>query len=123
VLLSSGRTSRRSGAGVVQGMVSDLTKCWLKYRLKLAKTMNPDMSFYYTTLRVTLLISTNLFKHPEVLVSACGTADEKTIKEIHAIDELFSAEAGEYVKFLDTYMNVIPLYDDPARIKMLKDML
>jgi hypothetical protein len=106
--------------------VSDLVRCWLMARLKLAKKMNPDMVFYYPELRVALLISASPRSVEATLAKACGGAGEvaKAVDEVYALAALFNEEAeNEHTRFLDVYMNTLGKYDDPAKIKILKDML
>jgi hypothetical protein len=106
-------------------VIENVVKCWLKARLKLAKSMYPDMVFYYPVLRSVLLTSVNLYRNPEILAKTCGVgvASEDAIREIYIVDELLSAEDSEHIEFLDIYVNELRRYDDPARIRMLKDML
>jgi hypothetical protein len=97
----------------------------LKARLILAKKMNPGAKFYFMATAHTLTISLSDRRLRETIATTCPDADANAVaREFHAVREILEPEATDkHVERLDTYMNVIPLYDDPARIKLLKDML
>jgi hypothetical protein len=99
----------------------------LRHRLAIAKKMYPDAKFYFVALAHSLTTSLSDRRLREMIINLCPGVDvESVIKEFHAVRELLEHEATDkHVERLDTYMNVIPLYDnpDPARIKLLKDML
>ncbi len=101
-----------------------LTKI-LRARLILAKKMNPDAKFYFVTLAHTLSTSLSDRRLGEMVAAVCPGADVETVvREFRAIREILELEAKDkHVEHLDTYINVIPQYDDPARMKLLKDML
>jgi len=99
----------------------------LRHRLYIAKKMHPDATFYFVVATHTLTTSLSDRRLRETIATACPNANvEVVVREFHAVREILESEAmNENVERLHTYMNVIPLYDDPApaRIKLLKDML
>jgi hypothetical protein len=97
----------------------------LRARLILAKKMNPDAKFYFMTLAHTLSTSLSNRRLRETIATMCPDADANAVaREFHALREILEFEAKDkHVERLDTYINIIPQYDDPARIKLLKDML
>jgi hypothetical protein len=97
----------------------------LRARLILAKKMNPDAKFYFMATVHTLSTSLSDRRLREIVAATCPDADvNSVVREFHALREILEFEAkDEHVERLDTLMNVIPQYDDPARIKLLKDML
>jgi hypothetical protein len=108
--------------------------CWveclnaiLRHRLHLTKKMHPDAVFYFVAATQTLTTSLSNRRLREMVATMCPGADvNAVVREFNAIREILELEAKDKrVEHLDAYMNVIPLYDspDPARIKLLKDML
>ncbi len=97
----------------------------LRHRLHLAKKMHPDATFYFVVAVHALTTSLSDRRLRETVATACPNANvEVVVREFHAVREILESEVvNENVERLDTYINVIPQYDDPARIKMLKDML
>jgi hypothetical protein len=99
----------------------------LRVRLILAKKMNPGVKFYFMATAHTLATSLSDKRLRETIATMCPGADANAVaREFHAVREILELEAtDEHVERFDTYMNVIPLYDDPdpAKIKLLKDML
>ncbi len=98
----------------------------LRHRLVIAKKMHSDEKFYFTALS-SLSTSLSDRRLREMVATMCPNADvEAVVREFNAVREILEFEArDEHAEHLHTYINVIPLYDDPTptRIKMLKDML
>lgn len=97
----------------------------LRHRLILAKKMNPDAMFYFVTSAHTLATSLSDRRLRETVVAMCPGADvDVAVREFNAVRGILELEAmDEHVERLNTYINIIPQYDDPAKIKLLKDML
>jgi REP element-mobilizing transposase RayT len=97
----------------------------LRHRLHLTKKMHPDAVFYFVAATQTLTTSLSDRRLREAIATVCPNDNVETVaKEFNAIKEILEFEArDEHVEHLHTYINVIPHYDDPARIKLLKDML
>jgi hypothetical protein len=87
--------------------------------------MNPDAKFYFAASAHSLSTSLSDRRLREMIAAMCPGVDvDAVIREFNAVREILEREAAdEHVERLDTYVNVIPQYDDPARIKLLKDML
>jgi hypothetical protein len=87
--------------------------------------MHPDTTFYFVAIAQTLTTSLSDRRLREMIATRCPGADVDTMaREFHAVREILEREAmDEHAERLNTYINIIPQYDDPAKIKLLKDML
>jgi hypothetical protein len=86
--------------------------------------MQSDAKFYFEALS-SLSTSLSDRRLRELVATMCpGVNADAVIREFHAVREILELEArDEHVERLHAYINVIPRYDDPARIKLIKDML
>jgi hypothetical protein len=97
----------------------------IRHRLHIAKKMHPNTTFYFVAIAQTLATSLSDRRLREMVATMCPDDNVETVvKEFNAMKEILEFEArDEHAERLHTYINVIPQYDDPARIKLLKDML